>query len=63
MTVLRKYGYVFSVGLQSALVYRWNFFLRGAFSLVHLSLVFILWGAAFSGMTHMGGFDLRQTLT
>lgn len=63
MRQLRKYGYVFTVGLQSALVYRWNFFLRGSFSLVHLCLIFILWGAAFSGVAQMGGFDLRQTLT
>jgi ABC-2 type transport system permease protein len=63
MKSLRKYGYVFTVGLQSALVYRWNFFIRGSFSLVHLALVFILWGAAFSGVAQMNGFDLRQTLT
>ncbi len=63
MRLLRKYGYVFTVGLQSALVYRWNFFIRGSFSLIHLALVFILWGAAFSGVAQMGGFDLRQTLT
>lgn len=63
MSLLRKYGHVFAVGLQSALVYRWNFFIRGSFSLVHLCLIFILWGAAFSGVDQMGGFDVRQTLT
>ncbi len=63
MSLLRKYGHVFSVGIQSALVYRWNFFIRGSFSLVHLCLIFILWGAAFSGVDTMGGFDVRQTLT
>ena len=63
MMLLRKYGHVFSVGLQSALVYRWNFFIRGSFSLVHLCLIFILWGAAFTGVNQMGGFDVRQTLT
>lgn len=63
MTLLRKYAHVFAVGLQSALVYRWNFFIRGSFSLVHLCLVFVLWGAAFSGVETMGGFDVRQTLT
>ena len=63
MSLLRKYAHVFAVGLQSALVYRWNFFIRGAFSLVHLCLIFILWGAAFSGVDTMGGFDVRQTLT
>lgn len=63
MHLLRKYAHVFSVGLQGALVYRWNFFIRGSFSLVHLCLVFILWGAAFSGIDQIGGFDIRQTLT
>ncbi len=63
MSLLRKYGHVFAVGLQGALVYRWNFFIRGSFSLVHLCLIFILWGAAFSGVDQMGGFDVRQTLT
>ena len=63
MSLFRKYAHVFAVGLQSALVYRWNFFIRGAFSLVHLCLVFVLWGAAYSGVDRMGGFDVRQTLT
>ncbi len=63
MNLLRKYAHVFAVGLQGAFVYRWNFFIRGSFSLVHLCLVFILWGAAFSGVEQMGGFDIRQTLT
>jgi ABC-2 type transport system permease protein len=63
MNLLSKYGRVFTVGLQGALVYRWNFFIRGGFSLVHLCLVFILWGAAYGGVSQMGGFDVRQTLT
>ncbi|MBL9215208.1 MAG: ABC-2 family transporter protein [Opitutaceae bacterium] len=63
LAVLAKYRAVFVVGLQSSLVYRWNFAVRAAFSLVHLAFVFILWGAAFAGQTQVGGFDLRQTLT
>ncbi len=52
------------MGLQSNLVYRWNFAVRGFFSLFHLSAVFILWGAAFSGtQAEIGGFTLNQTLT
>jgi ABC-2 type transport system permease protein len=58
-----KYRHVFLVGLQSNLVYRWNFAVRGLFSLFHLVVVFTLWGAAFAGQTEIGGFDLRQTLT
>lgn len=60
---LSKYRHSFLVGLQSNLVYRWNFAIRGFFSLFHLAAVFILWGAAFSGAADIGGFDLRQTLT
>ncbi|MBI5691095.1 MAG: ABC-2 family transporter protein [Verrucomicrobia bacterium] len=58
-----KYRQAFLVGLQSNIVYRWNFAVRGFFSLFHLAVVFILWGAAFAGTDSIGGFDLRQTLT
>lgn len=63
MSALTKYRHVFLVGLQSNLVYRWNFGIRALFSLFHLAFVFILWGAAFSGQTTIGGFDLAQTIT
>jgi len=58
-----KYRQAFLLGLQGSLVYRWNFAVRGFFSLLHLAAVFILWGAAFAGREQVGGFDLRQTLT
>ena len=60
---LTKYRHSFLIGLQSSLVYRWNFGIRAIFSLVHLAYVFILWGAAFKGQTDIGGFNLAQTLT
>ena len=63
LAVLNKYRSIFAIGLQSNLVYRWNFAVRASFSLVHLTFVFVLWGAAFSGQAGIGGFDLRQTLT
>jgi len=63
LATLNKYRHAFLVGLQSNLVYRWNFAVRGFFSLFHLAVVFILWGAAFAGSEQIGGFDLRQTLT
>ena len=62
-SILEKYRQVFLIGLQSNIVYRWNFAVRGFFSLFHLAVVFILWGAAFEGTADIGGFDLRQTLT
>ena len=60
---LNKYRHAFLIGLQSNLVYRWNFALRGFFSLFHLTAVFILWGAAFMGKGDLGGYTLNQTLT
>lgn len=63
LAVLRKYGFVYLAGLQSGLIYRWNFILRGTFSLVHLTVVFVLWGAIFLGQDTIGGFDVRQTMT
>jgi ABC-2 type transport system permease protein len=63
LAALAKYRAVFAVGLQSNLVYRWNFALRGLFSLFHLAVVFILWTAAAEGRTEIGGFSLAETLT
>lgn len=60
---LNKYGQTFLVGLQSSLVYRVNFAVRGFFSLFHLAVVFILWGAAYAGSPAIGGFSFGQTLT
>lgn len=63
MSVLAKYRHAFLVGLQSNIVYRWNFGIRAIFSLFHLAFVFILWTAAYSGQTEIGGFNLNETLT
>lgn len=60
---LNKYRHAFLIGLQSNLVYRWNFAIRGFFSLFHLAAIFILWTAAFLGRDELGGFSLNQTLT
>lgn len=60
---MTKYYQAFLVGLQSNLVYRWNFAVRGCFSLFQLVLVFVLWGAAFAGSARLGGFSFNQTLT
>jgi ABC-2 type transport system permease protein len=61
--VLSKYRHVFAIGLQSALVYRWNFFARVLFSLLHLAAVSVLWGAAFAGRTEINGFSFAQTMS
>lgn len=63
LAALNKYRAAFSVGLQSNLVYRVNFAIRGFFSFFHLIVVFILWGAAYAGHTEIGGFNFAQTFT
>ncbi len=63
LATLNKYRSVYAVGLQSNLVYRANFAIRGFFSFFHLVVVFILWGAAYSGNAHIGGFNFAQTFT
>ncbi len=60
---LQKYRHAFSVGLQSNLVYRWNFAIRGFFSMFHLVVVVVLWSAAYAGQTDIGGFSLNETIT
>lgn len=60
---LDKYRHAFLVGLQSNLVYRVNFAVRGFFSLFHLAAVFILWSSAFAGNSDLGGFSIGQTIT
>jgi ABC-2 type transport system permease protein len=63
LAALNKYRAAFNVGLQSNLVYRANFAIRGFFSFFHLVVVFILWGAAYGGNSTIGGFSFNQTLT
>src|SRR3954467_14478439 len=63
LSTLNKYRHAFLIGLQSNLVYRVNFALRGFFSLFHLAAIFILWGAAYMTQGKLGGFSLNQTLT
>lgn len=58
-----KYRQAFLVGLQSNLVYRWNFGVRGIFGLFHLAAVFILWSAAHEGRVEINGFSFNQTIT
>src|SRR5258708_23931842 len=63
LATLNQYRAAFSVGLQSNLVYRVNFAVRGFFSFFHLIVVFILWTSAYAGSPAIGGFFFRPTLT
>ena len=60
---MTKYGQAFVVGLQSNLVYRWNFGVRSLFWFCHLIVVYLLWGAAYAGNPSIGGYSFAQTLT
>src|SRR3954471_3321778 len=63
LALINKYRSVFTVGLQSNLVYRVNFGVRGFFSFFHLIVVFILWTAAYGDKTLINGFTFAQTFT
>lgn len=58
-----KYRQSFLIGLQSNLVYRVNFAVRGCFSLFHLAAIVILWSAASTGGNGIGGFSFSETIT
>lgn len=58
-----KYRHAFLLGLQSNIVYRWNFLIRAFFSFFQLVIVFILWGAVFAHAGTVGGFGLAATIT
>jgi ABC-2 type transport system permease protein len=60
---MTKYGQAFLIGLQSNLVYRWNFGVRSIFWFFQLLVVYILWGAAYRGHALIGGYSFPQTLT
>lgn len=51
------------MGLQSGLVYRWNFLIRVLFSLLHLAALIALWNAAYAGRETIGGFTFEQTMS
>lgn len=58
-----KYLHVFGMGLQSGLVYRWNFLIRVLFSLLHLAVLHALWSAAYAGGARIGGFSFSETMS
>ncbi len=63
LALLNKYRSVFNVGLQSNLVYRVNFGVRGFFSFFHLIVVFILWRSVYGDKSLINDFTFAQTFT
>ena len=59
---LRLYGTVFSMGVQNAFVYRWNFFARAVFGLLPLAATIWVWRAIFTerGGADVGGYSFGE---
>jgi ABC-2 type transport system permease protein len=63
VAVLNKYRCAFLLGLQSNIIYRWNFAIRSGYGFFQLIVVFVLWRAAYASSPTIGGFGFSQTLT
>ncbi len=59
---LRLYGTVVGLGVQGALVYRWNFFARAVFGLLPLAATIWVWREIFAGRdgAEVGGFSFGE---
>jgi ABC-2 type transport system permease protein len=57
---LRLQAQIFSLGVQSNLIYRWNFLLRVLVSFVPLLGSVFLWQAVFSGKTAFAGYTFKS---
>lgn len=55
------YSTVFSLGVQNAFVYRWNFFIRAAFGLIPLAATVWIWRAIFTSRgSDVGGYSFGE---
>src|SRR5271154_5878714 len=59
-TPLRLQAQIFSLGVQSNLIYRWNFLLRVMVSFVPLLGSVFLWNAVFSGGKGFAGYTFNS---
>ncbi|WP_157895143.1 ABC-2 family transporter protein [Verrucomicrobium sp. GAS474] len=55
--LLRGWRGIFALGFQSALIYRWGFFLRVFSSLLPLIVTWFVWGAVYQGKGTLGGYS------
>lgn len=61
MRTLGLYAAVFSMGVQNAFVYRWNFFFRAAFGLLPLAATVWIWREIFAGRgSDVGGYSYGE---
>lgn len=58
---LEPYSTVFSIGIQNAFVYRWNFLFRALFGLIPLAATIWIWRAVFQGSgEEVGGYSFGE---
>jgi ABC-2 type transport system permease protein len=57
---LRLQAQIFNLGVQSQLIYRWNFLLRVLVSFVPLLGSVFLWNAVFAGHKSFAGYDFNS---
>ncbi len=57
------YWNTFKIGLQNALIYRWNFLSRFIFGFFPLLGSYFLWTTAFADQESVGGYDLQQMIS
>ncbi|MDD5199928.1 MAG: ABC-2 family transporter protein [Terrimicrobiaceae bacterium] len=61
---LGLYSAVFSLGVQNAFVYRWNFFFRAAFGLLPLAATIWIWKAIFAERgADVGGYSFGEMVS
>ncbi|HZM01683.1 MAG TPA: ABC-2 family transporter protein [Candidatus Saccharimonadales bacterium] len=61
---MQKYWHVIKIGIGNTLVYRVNFFVRGAFSLIPLLATIYLWRTVYSGQTgKVAGYTLAGMIS
>src|SRR5580704_12047134 len=61
---MRKYWHVIKIGFANTLVYRFNFFFRGAFSLIPLLATIFLWRTIYGGQSGgVAGYSLAGMIS
>jgi ABC-2 type transport system permease protein len=61
---MQKYWHVVKIGFANTLVYRFNFFFRGAFSLIPLLATIYLWRTIYRGQTGgVAGYSLAGMIS
>ena len=61
---MQTYWHILNLGIQNALVYRVNFFVRSVFNLVPLTAIIAMWGAIYAGRpSAVAGYSLAEMIS